>query len=62
LDILQSILKIVEQVNTQKFSVVNNYRRVVSGSKNMKAYNLMEKVFEVSDATWRGLGVIQNRG
>jgi len=62
LDILQSILKIVEQVNTQKFSVVNNYRRVVSGSKNIKAYNLMEKVFEVSDATWRGLGVIQKSG
>jgi hydrogenase expression/formation protein HypD len=62
IDILQSILTIVEQVNTQKFNIVNNYRRVVSGSKNMKAYNLMEKVFEVSDAIWRGLGVIPKSG
>ncbi|MCA1933703.1 MAG: hydrogenase formation protein HypD [Calditerrivibrio sp.] len=61
-DILQSILTIVEQVNSNNFSIVNNYKRVASGEKNEKALSMIEKVFCLSDADWRGIGTIKGSG
>lgn len=61
-EILQGILDIVRQVNSGEFSIANSYKRVVSGVKNLKAYKLMDEVFEESDAVWRGIGLIKGSG
>ncbi|PMP71997.1 MAG: hydrogenase formation protein HypD [Calditerrivibrio nitroreducens] len=61
-EILEGVMEIIKQVNTNNFTVGNCYKRVVSGKKNIKAYELMYDVFESFDAVWRGIGLIRNSG
>lgn len=62
-DILQSILALVEILTGKKNpSVINQYRRVARRSGNRKAQDAMSAVFEVSDSNWRGLGAIPESG
>ncbi|MCX2682272.1 hydrogenase formation protein HypD [Campylobacter sp. MIT 21-1685] len=61
-DILESILNIVEQINADKAEVYNQYNRAVSFSGNIKAQELIKKYFELCDFEFRGLGLIKNGG
>ncbi|MCX8084374.1 MAG: hydrogenase formation protein HypD [Calditerrivibrio sp.] len=62
IDILNGIYEIIKQVNTGSFSIVNSYKRVVRGVRNDKAISMLYKVFEVTDAVWRGIGIIEKSG
>ncbi|MCV3387340.1 hydrogenase formation protein HypD [Campylobacter sp. IFREMER_LSEM_CL2256] len=61
-DIMLSVLNIVEQMNANTFEVYNEYHRVVSKEGNLKAKALVEKYFKPCDFEFRGLGVIINGG
>ena len=57
LDVLQSILMLVRQINANTARVENEYTRAVSTDGNRKAQRLMEEVFMPrSRFEWRGLG------
>jgi len=57
LDILQSILMLVKQINTGSHQVENQYTRAVGAEGNKKAQALMAEYFELRDSfEWRGLG------
>jgi hydrogenase expression/formation protein HypD len=57
LDILQSILMLVKQINTSTHSVENQYTRAVNAKGNKKAQYLTHQYFELREAfEWRGLG------
>lgn len=59
LDILQSILMLVRQLNQGHAVVDNQYTRAVSPQGNVTAQALMAEVFELrSTFEWRGLGHI----
>lgn len=61
LDILQSILMLIKQVNHGSHIVENEYRRAVSREGNIAAQNLVSRVFtNRSLFEWRGLGNIGN--
>ncbi|MCW8814420.1 MAG: hydrogenase formation protein HypD, partial [Chlorobium sp.] len=45
-----------------KSGVLNAYGRVVSREGNPQARKVMNKVFEVTDRPWRGIGVIPASG
>ncbi|MDI6785729.1 MAG: hydrogenase formation protein HypD [bacterium] len=62
LDILQSILMLLEQINEGKALVKNQYTRCVKPEGNIKAMEILREVFEVSDSSWRGIGVIPKSG
>jgi len=62
LDILQAIEMLVRQVRDGRAEVENQYSRVVHQEGNVAARGVMERVFEVSDAKWRGIGVIPGSG
>ena len=63
LDILQSILMLIRQVNAGVAMVENEYRRAVTREGNGKAQALMREVFAVRDSfEWRGLGVLPHSG
>lgn len=62
LDIMASVLNLVDQHNQKSHEVFNEYDRVVKENGNEKALNLIEKYFELCDFSWRGLGVIENSG
>lgn len=61
-DVLWAVRSIVLQHEEQVPQVVNTYPRSVQADGNVKAREIMEQVFRVSDASWRGLGVIPKSG
>lgn len=62
LDIMASVLNLVEQQNAKTHEVYNEYSRVVSENGNVKAKNLIDEIFVQDDFIWRGLGEIKNSG
>ncbi len=59
LDILQSILNLVELINHQEIKVINQYSRAVSPKGNLHAQHLIEATLEIqAQFNWRGLGLI----
>jgi hydrogenase expression/formation protein HypD len=59
LDLLQSILMLVRQVNEGRAEVENQYARAVSREGNRVAQGLCEEIFELRPSfEWRGLGTI----
>jgi hydrogenase expression/formation protein HypD len=61
-DILQGVLMLVEQIESDRAEVEIQYARGVSPEGNPGALSIMEKVFEPCDAPWRGLGNIPKSG
>jgi hydrogenase expression/formation protein HypD len=62
LDILHSILLLVRQVENKEANLEIQYQRVVNNAGNNIAKKAMENVFKLTDAWWRGLGVLPQSG
>ena len=60
IDVLQSVYMLVKQQQQNKPAVENQYSRVVKATGNPKAREAVDKVFEITDSNWRGLGIIPN--
>lgn len=59
LDVMQSILMLVRQLNQGRHDVENEYTRVVSPEGNIKAKRLVAEIFELRRSfEWRGLGLV----
>jgi hydrogenase expression/formation protein HypD len=59
LDLMQTVLMLVRQINENRYQVENEYTRAVTHGGNAKAQELMAEVFELRDSfEWRGLGEI----
>ncbi len=61
-DILYALCLLVESLAAGNPTLTNAYPRVVAENGNPHARALMERVFRVSDARWRGLGIIPKSG
>ncbi len=62
LDLLNGILAVVKQLETNKHAVENAYSRVVTDQGNIGAQQLINDIYEVCDRQWRGIGVIPQSG
>ena len=62
IDILEGTLMTIRQLEAGTFEVENQYPRVVQREGNRTAQDLVNKVFEVSDRKWRGVGSIPKSG
>lgn len=61
LDVMQSILMLVRQVNEGRHAVENQYIRAVTPEGNLQAQQLVDAVFTLRDRfEWRGLGCIDH--
>lgn len=59
LDVMQSALMLIRQLNEGRHEVENEYTRVVSRDGNVKAQNLVAEMFELRrQFEWRGLGLV----
>jgi hydrogenase expression/formation protein HypD len=59
LDVMQSALMVVRQINEGRAEVENQYTRVVTPEGNLKAQELVAEVFELRPSfEWRGLGEV----
>jgi hydrogenase expression/formation protein HypD len=61
-DLLEAILMLVKQLEHGEFKLENQYVRAVTRSGNLPAQEMVQRVFEVADQKWRGLGEIQQSG
>jgi len=62
LDILQGVLMVVQQLESGRAEVENQYTRSVRREGNRPAQELIRKVFKVVPRKWRGIGEIQQSG
>jgi hydrogenase expression/formation protein HypD len=62
IDLLEGILKTVQQLEEGRFDVENQYSRVITREGNVAAQKLINMVFEVCDRKWRGVGSIPKSG
>jgi len=62
LDLLQGISMALDQLETGRAEVENQYARVLSRDGNRPAQQLVETVFSVTDRKWRGIGTIGSSG
>jgi hydrogenase expression/formation protein HypD len=62
LDIAQGILQTVHMLEDGRVEVENAYPRLVTFEGNRPAQDVIARVFENCDRTWRGIGSIPNSG
>ena len=62
LDLLDGIRRAVLQLERGQHHVENAYERIVTYAGNLEAQKLLTEVFDITDRTWRGIGVIPNSG
>jgi hydrogenase expression/formation protein HypD len=62
LDVLEGIRRAVIQLESGRNEVENAYGRVVNFAGNKPAQEMLERVFEVTDRVWRGIGMIPKSG
>ena len=62
IDILNAVLLLIEQNEKGRPALVNAYERAVCDEGNVKAKQIMNQVFEVCPASWRGIGEIPFSG
>jgi hydrogenase expression/formation protein HypD len=61
-DLLESILMLVRQLEAGKACVENQYARSVTYLGNLSAQRILKEVFEIGDQKWRGIGEIASSG
>ncbi|UCD77413.1 MAG: hydrogenase formation protein HypD [Desulfobacterales bacterium] len=61
-DILQAVSLLVEMIETGTPGLDNAYPRAVTEQGNTKAQEILQDIFERTDACWRGIGMIPNSG
>src|SRR5439155_11606760 len=61
-DLLEGVLRTVQQLGAGRAEVENAYSRAVRREGNPQAKKLTEEVFEVCDRKWRGVGLIPKSG
>jgi hydrogenase expression/formation protein HypD len=62
LDILQGVLMVVQQLESGRAEVENQYARSVRREGNLPAQKLIREVFRVIPRKWRGIGEIPQSG
>lgn len=62
LDILLGIEEIVSMLNKKEAGLRNAYPRVVKPEGNVKAQEMIGRVFDVVDEEWRGIGLLAKSG
>ncbi len=61
-DILEGVWMLLQQIEGRKMDVAIQYSRGVRPEGNPRAMTLLQTVFEITDAEWRGLGTIPSSG
>jgi hydrogenase expression/formation protein HypD len=62
LDILRAVADLVDLIEDGRPDVANTYARSVTRQGNPAAMGVMDQVFEVSAADWRGMGLVPASG
>jgi len=61
-DILEGVYMLIKQIRQGQAKAEIQYQRVVKSAGNLIAQQILEEVFQPSDARWRGIGNIPESG
>jgi len=61
-DLLTGILECVRQLERDEPSVCNRYERSVVAPGNLRALDVVDDVYETTDQSWRGIGMVPRGG
>lgn len=61
-DIVHALFLLLEQIESNEFSVEIQYKRIMKSGGNERARDCMFEVFEPADTSWRGFGTIEGSG
>lgn len=61
-EIMAALVEVARQIREKRPRVASLYSRAVRPQGNATARNVMDKVFALDDAPWRGLGIITSSG
>ncbi len=61
-DLLRGLYRCIAQLEDGVARVENEYSRIVQPQGNPTARKLMQRIYEIQDRTWRGLGIIPGGG
>ena len=61
-EILTALVSLLEQIDSNRAEVSNNYRTVVKPEGNVSAQKILAQVYKVADVSWRGMGEIPASG
>jgi hydrogenase expression/formation protein HypD len=61
-DLMESILMLVNQMEENRPGVEIQYKRAVRPEGNIQARKLLDEVFELRPDWWRGLGILEDSG
>lgn len=62
LDILKGLNTLIKMIDKKDYKIINEYKRIVRDNGNSQALEYLNKVFEITESTWRGIGTIPNSG
>lgn len=61
-DLIMGMLTLIDLVKKNRNETINQYTRVVKEEGNLTALEILRRVFRLTDAHWRGIGVIPGSG
>lgn len=61
-DIIVGLYNLLDMINNNKNEVRNTYGRIVKYEGNDRAINIINRIFDVTDSNWRGLGNLEGTG
>ena len=61
-EILSALASLLEQIDSGRAQVTNNYKSVVKAEGNVSAQKILSQVYSVADVEWRGMGKIPASG
>ncbi len=61
-EIMTALVEVARQIRKKRPRVASLYSRAVRPQGNVAARNVMDRVFTLGDAPWRGLGLISSSG
>ena len=61
-DLIQGLYQCISQLEKGEAKLENQYARVVTEDGNQHAKNLINTIFEVTNRSWRGIGVLPSSG
>lgn len=61
-DLVTGVLSLIDMIEEQNITIKNGYTSAVKDSGNLRAMEIIDSVFDITDTEWRGLGNIPISG
>jgi len=61
-DLITGVISLLDMIKNQDISIKNGYTSAVRDGGNIRAMEIINSVFDITDSEWRGLGIVPGSG